>query len=92
MTRYARGLLLAGIMSLSASSGSIEAAEQDWVDRAVHNFGAPINTLWDEGELSFADDGTMVFCSAREDLAVAPGDPKDLYITTSHGRRSSTPW
>jgi len=82
MTRYARGLLLAGIMSLPGSSGSIEAAEQDWVDRAVHNFGAPINTLWDEGELSFADDGTMVFCSAREDMAVAPGDPKDLYITT----------
>lgn len=79
MTRYAYALLLAGIMCMS---GSTDAAEQDWVERAVHNFGAPINTLWDEGELSFADDGTMVFCSAREDMAVAPGDPKDLYITT----------
>lgn len=57
-------------------------AGQSWVERAVHNFGAPINTLWDEGELSFAADGTMVFCSAREDMAVAPGDPKDLYIAT----------
>jgi hypothetical protein len=38
--------------------------------------------MWAEGELSFSDDGTMVFCSAREDMAVAPGDPKDLYIAT----------
>ena len=38
--------------------------------------------MWAEGELSFADDGTMVYCSAREDMAVAPGDPKDLYIAT----------
>ncbi len=50
------------------------AAEQSWVELAVHNFGEPINTMWAEGELSFADDGTMVYCSAREDLAVAPGD------------------
>jgi hypothetical protein len=58
------------------------AAESNWVDLAVHNFGAPINTMWAEGELSFADDGTMVYCSARQDKAVAPGDPKDLYIAT----------
>jgi len=58
------------------------AAEQSWVDLAVHNFGAPINTMWAEGELTFADDGTMVYCSAREDMAVAVGDPKDLYIAT----------
>ena len=58
------------------------AAESSWVDLAVHNFGAPINTMWAEGELSFAADGTMVFCSARQDMAVAPGDPKDLYIAT----------
>ena len=38
--------------------------------------------MWSEGELSFADDGTMVFTTSREDLAVAPGDPKDIYITT----------
>jgi len=55
---------------------------ESWVDLAVHNFGAPINTMWAEGELSFAADGTMVYCSAREDMAVAPGDPKDLYIAT----------
>ena len=48
----------------------------------MHNVGAPINTLCAEGELSFAADGTMVFCSARQDMAVAPGDPKDLYIAT----------
>jgi hypothetical protein len=38
--------------------------------------------MWDEGELAFADDGTMVYCSSREDMAVALGDPKDLYIAT----------
>jgi hypothetical protein len=48
----------------------------------VHNFGGPINTKWDEGELSFADDGTMVFTSSRQDLGAAAGDPKDLYIAT----------
>ena len=67
--------LLAGMTISNAG-----AAEEDWLDKAVHNFGAPINTMWAEGELSFADDGTMVYCSAREDLAVAKGDPKDLYI------------
>lgn len=64
-----------------------EAAQQDagepsWVELAAHNFGAPINTQWVEGELAFADDGTMVFTSSRQDLAVAPGDPRDLYIAT----------
>lgn len=59
---------------------------ETWVDLAVNNFGAPINTMWAEGELSFAADGTMVFCSAREDMAVAPGDPKDLYIATFNGQ------
>lgn len=69
---------------LAAAVGAISASaqEQSWVDLAVHNFGGPINTMWAEGELSFADDGTMVYCSAREDMAVAPGDPKDLYIAT----------
>ena len=38
--------------------------------------------MWSEGELAFADDGTMVFCTDRPDLAVAPGDAKDLYIAT----------
>jgi hypothetical protein len=56
--------------------------QQSWEGQAVHNFGAPINTKWDEGELSFADDGTMVLTSSRQDLAVAPGDPRDLYIAT----------
>ena len=45
----------------------------------MHNFGAPINTMWAEGELSFAADGTMVYCSARQDMAVAPGDPKVIH-------------
>ncbi len=61
---------------------ALAGAADGWVERAVHNFGAPINTLWAEGELSFAADGTMVYCSARQDMAVAPGDPKDLYIAT----------
>ena len=65
------------------------AAEKSWVDLAVHNIGAPINTLWAEGELSFSDDGTMVYCSARQDLAVAPGDPKDLYIATFNQQTGS---
>ena len=71
---------LIGFLLASMSICSAGAAEDDWLNKAVHNFGAPINTMWAEGELSFADDGTMVYCSAREDLAVAKGDPKDLYI------------
>jgi len=67
---------------LSLISSQIISQERSWVDIAVHNFGAPINTMWAEGELSFADDGTMVYCSARQDMAVAQGDPKDLYIST----------
>ena len=43
----------------------LQAQERSWVDLAVHNFGAPINTMWAEGELSFAADGTMV--SAAQD-------------------------
>ena len=74
---------------LCLASGATVAQEQSWVDLAVHNFGAPINTMWAEGELSFADDGTMVFCSAREDMAVAPGDPKDLYIATFNSETGS---
>lgn len=70
------------VIACSLLASQSYAAEPNWVDLAVHNFGAPINTLWAEGELSFAADGTMVYCSAREDLAVAPGDPKDLYIAT----------
>lgn len=72
------GLLAPGLL-LSAGT---QAAEPSWVELAAHNFGDPINTMWAEGELTFAADGTMVFCSAREDMAVAPGDPKDLYIAT----------
>jgi hypothetical protein len=76
--------LCATIAFVAGSGGSITATagQQNWVELAVHNFGGPINTMWDEGELSFADDGTMVFCSSRQDMALAPGDPKDLYIAT----------
>src|SRR5678815_4432257 len=42
----------------------IGAGQENWVELAVHNFGAPINTMWAEGELSFADDGTMVYTTA----------------------------
>ena len=69
-------------LTIGAFACSLHAQERSWVDLAVHNFGAPINTMWAEGELSFAADGTMVYCSARQDMAVAPGDPKDLYIAT----------
>ena len=76
-------ILTAGVLPQAWS------AESPWVDRAVHNFGAPINTMWAEGELSFADDGTMVYCSAREDLGAAPGDPKDLYLATFNNATGS---
>lgn len=79
MSRKSQKLILAG--ALIAACGAAQA-QNSWVDLAVHNFGAPINTMWAEGELSFAADGTMVYCSARQDMAVAPGDPKDLYIAT----------
>lgn len=72
---------IVGLVSVLGISTHGLAADS-WVELAVHNFGAPINTMWAEGELSFAADGTMVYCSAREDMAVAPGDPKDLYIAT----------
>jgi hypothetical protein len=65
-----------------AEADSGDSGEPTWVDLAAHNIGAPINTMWPEGELAFADDGTMVFTSGRQDLAIAPGDPRDLYIAT----------
>lgn len=46
----------------------------------VKNAGGRINTWYSEGELSFANDGTVVFCTNRQDLALVPGDPKDLYL------------
>lgn len=73
--------VVAGLLAIGGLTPG-QATGQDWVELAVHNFGEPINTMWAEGELSFADDGTMVYCSAREDLAIEPGDPKDLYIAT----------
>jgi len=79
MFRPARIPLLSAALLLAAGASQ---AQDSWVDLAVHNFGAPINTMWAEGELSFAADGTMVYCSARQDMTVAPGDPKDLYIAT----------
>ena len=76
MTTY-RTLMLVALTTLA----NVASAQQaNWIELAIHNFGAPINTMWAEGELSFADDGTMVYCSARQDMAVADGDPKDLYI------------
>ena len=78
---------LVAVASDRLPAGSVALAAQtspaaSWVDRAAHNFGGPINTKWDEGEFAFADDGTMVLTSSRQDKAVAPGDPKDLYIAT----------
>jgi hypothetical protein len=73
---------LALVMGVAAQKGAPKPAPQSWTELAVQNFGAPINTRWGEGELSFADDGTMVLTSGREDLAVAPGDPRDLYIAS----------
>lgn len=87
------GLVMAaaiGALSSTLSSQlATSPAQPSWVERAVHNFGAPINSKWDEGELSFADDGTMVFTSSREDLAIAPGDAQDLYIATFNGDTGS---
>jgi len=77
------GLLTTGCATDEpAPAAATETGSPSWVTLAAHNFGAPINTMWSEGELAFADDGTMVFTSSRQDLAVAPGDPKDLYIAT----------
>lgn len=72
--------LFLAVIATALFSGNLSAQQPNWVELAVHNFGAPINSMWAEGELSFADDGTMVYCSARQDMAVAEGDPKDLYI------------
>ena len=70
------------LVALTTLVNSASAQQANWIELAVHNFGAPINTMWAEGELSFADDGTMVYCSARQDMAVVDGDPKDLYIAS----------
>ena len=43
----------------------LHAQERSWVDLAVHNFGAPINTMWAEGELSFAL--MALWCTAAQD-------------------------
>ena len=72
--------MLSALTLAAALSCQVNAQQPNWVELAVHNFGAPVNTMWAEGELSFAADGTMVYCSARQDMAVAAGDPKDLYI------------
>lgn len=81
-TRTPRLTPVLACLALALAASTPAWSADSWVDLAVHNFGAPINTMWAEGELTFAADGTMVYCSAREDMAVAPGDPKDLYIAT----------
>jgi len=88
-TNFKRSISLVVTLSGLFLSGTAFTQETNWVDMAIHNFGAPINTMWAEGELSFADDGTMVYCSARQDMAVAPGDPKDLYIATFNAETGS---
>ena len=66
MTRRMTGAAWGIGVLVCLAAAAPAAAQQSWVERAVHNFGEPINTLWAEGELSFAADGTMVYCSARE--------------------------
>lgn len=77
---------LYAIMAIMAIVVAYDGLNTAWADdpscQMVHNAGRPINTWWSEGELSIANDGTVVFCTNRADLAVAPGDPKDLYIAT----------
>jgi len=41
----------------------------------------PFNTIKTEQEMAFADDGTMVFCSANPDTAVAADDELDIYTS-----------
>jgi hypothetical protein len=89
MTGALAGVLAAGCATDEAPPAAqpdatlqADAGGPSWVELAVHNMGSPINTMWSEGELAFSDDGTMVFTTDRQDLAVAPGDPKDLYIAT----------
>ncbi len=43
-----------GVIVVGLTAAAPAAAQESWVERAVHNFGEPINTLWAEGELSFA--------------------------------------
>ena len=80
---FKRGIsqLTLGLTSAVAFVCCLQAQERSWVDLAVHNFGAPIITMWAEGELSFAADGTMVYCSARQDMGDLPGPPR-----TARGR------
>ncbi|HBJ89185.1 MAG TPA: hypothetical protein DDZ21_04385, partial [Gammaproteobacteria bacterium] len=73
--------MLTAFALAAALSSQVNAQQPNWVELAVHNFGAPVNTMWAEGELSFAADGTMVYCSARQDMAVAGGGPEGLFIS-----------
>ena len=43
---FKRGLTQLTVWLTSLAAFSLPAQEQSWVDMAVHNFGAPINTMW----------------------------------------------
>ena len=77
------GLAIAVSLAAIGSAGGSNHNASNWTDFAVHNMGAPLNTVDDEGEMTYAADGTMVYCSARKDLALTPnGTHKELYIAT----------
>lgn len=73
--RIAGCTAILAILVMLSGSRTASSSPQNWADLAVHNFGAPINTMWDEGELSFADDGTMVFWRVARALVVTFGFP-----------------
>ena len=55
MTRHVRKTgagVCAVVTMLATGAPSVAWAQQSWVERAVHNFGEPINTLWAEGDTS----------------------------------------
>lgn len=75
-----------GLLTTTVEAAGQQTPRPNLADGAPHNLGGGVNTKWDEGEFAFANDGTMVFTSNRQDLAVAPGDPKDLYIATFNAK------
>ena len=48
-------------------------------------FKFPFNTKKTEQEMSFADDGTFVFCSAKQESALSKDDELDIYISHYDG-------
>ena len=70
--------ILLPVLAMAALAGHRRIAQVS--SRPASSF--PFNTVKHESEIAFADDGTVVWSSARSDTAVALGDELDIYTAT----------